>query len=123
MGNITVGNCLDILNRKRSIKEWNSTFIALILKVPKPRTVSDYRPTSLCNVSYKIITKVLTNKLKSVLNVIISDSQSAFIPRMVIYDNIVIGHECIYAMKKKRTSLVGLTSLKLDMSKAYDRVE
>lgn len=47
VGNTTVANCLDILNRRRSIKEWNSTLIALIQKTKAPRVVSEYRPISL----------------------------------------------------------------------------
>lgn len=85
--------------------------------------MSEYRPISLCNVSYKIITKVIANRLKQVLDSIILENQSTFVPGRVISDNIVIGHEWIHAMKKKRTGSGGMVALKLDMGKAYDRME
>lgn len=118
-----MANCLDILNGWCSVRDWNSTLIALIPKTKALRRVSDYRPISLCNVSYKIITKVIANRLKNVLNNLISETQSAFISGRVISDIIVFGHECIHAMKKKRKGVGGMTTLKLDMSKAYDHVE
>lgn len=51
-----------------------------------------------------------------------SDNQSAFVPRIIINDNVVIAHECIHAIKKKRTGNSGSMALKLDVSKAYNRV-
>lgn len=121
VGNVTVDNCMDILNRRRSIKAWNSTLLALIPKVKKPRKVTDYRPISLCNVSYKIVSKVLANRLKNVLNLIISECQLAFVLERNISDNVVIGHEYLHYMRKKRTRATGYATLKLDMSKTYDR--
>lgn len=57
----------------------NSTFIALILKKSSVESVSDFRPIRLCNVLYKFVSKVLTNRLKPFMNGIISSNQSAFI--------------------------------------------
>lgn len=91
---------MDMLNRRRSIKEWNSTYFALIPKIARPCQVSDYCPINLCNVAYKIVSKVLANRLKNVLDKIISENQVAFIPRRLISDNIVIDHERIHATRR-----------------------
>lgn len=81
----TVLNCLEILNQSRSVSDWNFTYIALIPKLPNPKKVSDFRPISLCNVAYKIIAKVLVNRMKGVLQDIILENQSAFVPGRSIF--------------------------------------
>lgn len=123
MGPKTVASCLDILNNKGSIKESNDTNIVLIPKCGNPCRVTDFRPISLCNVSYKIVTKVLANRLKRVLNEVISVSQSTFVPGRFITDNIIIGHKSLHVMKEIKIGREGYVTLKLDMSKAYDQVE
>ena len=72
---------------------------------------------------YKIISKVLANRLKPILNDIISESQSAFIADRLITDNVLIAFESLHHMKTNCTGRTGFMALKLDMSKAYDRVE
>lgn len=123
IGEATISNCLEILNQNRSVKEWNDTFITLIPKVKQPKKVSDFRPISLCNVAYKIVAKVIVNRMKWVLQDIISENQSAFVPGRSIFYNIIIGHECLHTIKSRRTRKKRWVALKLDMSKAYDRVE
>ncbi|GAA0153263.1 hypothetical protein LIER_43218 [Lithospermum erythrorhizon] len=85
--------------------------------------MSDFRPISLCNIIAKIIGRIMTNRLKGVLVNIISETQSAFLPGCFISDNILVSHELLHYMKHKVTSKNAFMSLKLDMSKAYDRIE
>jgi hypothetical protein len=114
---------LHFLNGSTMEEKINSTHIALIPKKSVPRSVSDFRPISLCNVSYKLIAKVLANRLKFILPHVISENQSAFIPGRLISDNIVAAYETLHSMHTKMWSKVGYMGIKLDMSKAYDRVE
>lgn len=85
--------------------------------------MGDLRPISLCNVMMKIITKMLANRMKKVLLGVIFEAQSSFIPGRFITDNVITAYEVNHWMKKKLQGKMGYTALKIDMSKAYDRVE
>jgi hypothetical protein len=74
-------------------------------------------------VIYKVVSKVITNRLKVILPEIISHNQSAFVPGRIISDNILLAYELTHYLQNKRTGTTSYAALKLDMSKAYDRVE
>ena len=88
-----------------------------------PRKITEYRPISLCNVAYKIAFKAVANRLKSVLLVIVSGNQSAFSKGRFITDNVLVAFETMHHISQKKSGRVEEMALKLDMSKAYDRVE
>jgi len=104
------------------LKEVNHTLITLIPKVPNPETTAHYRPISLCNVLYKILAKILVNRMRPILQRIIHPTQSVFIPHRTIHDNILIAHEIMTKFKHFKGKK-GYVALKLDMEKAYDRIE
>lgn len=99
------------------------SFITLIPKVKNPKFVTEFHPISLCNVLYRIFSKVLTNHLKVVMPQIISEHQSAFISDRLILDNILVAFETLHYLRNHNTSATGYMALKLDMSNAYDMVE
>lgn len=101
----------------------NRSLVCLIPKVKVPHTMADIRPISLCNVLVRIISKVLTNRLKTCLNLIISDKQSAFIEGRLLTDNAMVAFEINHYMKRKMQGVNGVAGLKIDISKAYDRLE
>ena len=84
------------------LKSLNHSFLSLILKVACPEESSQFRPISLCNVAYKIIAKVLVNRLKPIMNSLITPFQNAFIQGRLITDNILLAHEIYDYMRKKK---------------------
>lgn len=85
--------------------------------------MSNFRPISLCSVIYKIIARMVVNRLRVVLDKCIDTTQSAFISSKLIIDNILVAYEILHIMVNKRFGQKGYMTLKLYMSKAYDRVE
>ncbi|KAG8479241.1 hypothetical protein CXB51_029714 [Gossypium anomalum] len=83
----------------------------------------NFRPISLCTVIYKIIAKTVANRLQRVLDVYVDAAQSSFVPGRLITDNVLLAYEVLHSFKNKNSSRKGFMTLKLDMRKAYDRVE
>lgn len=99
----------------------NTTAIILISKVKVPTAVKDYRPIACCTTMYKIISKVLTNRMKKVMGDIIGQAQSAFIEGRSIIDNILLSQEIFKGYSRKGVS--PRCVLKVDLRKAYVTLE
>jgi hypothetical protein len=96
----------DFFASNHLLKEQNHTFIALIPKQLGPFSVNHFRPISLCNIIYKIIAKILANRLKGLLHHFISPYQSAFVPSRSIQDNSILAHELLHTLKNKKGEVV-----------------
>ncbi|CAN0875633.1 Transposon TX1 uncharacterized 149 kDa protein [Linum grandiflorum] len=97
--------------------------IVLLPKGNQPTTMKDWRPISLCNVLYRLVAKVLANRLRKIMPRVVSEEQSAFVKGRSIVDNIVIAFETLHNMKLRRHAKHGEVAVKIDISKAYDRVD
>ncbi|GKA35277.1 RNA-directed DNA polymerase, eukaryota, reverse transcriptase zinc-binding domain protein [Tanacetum coccineum] len=100
--------------------EVNATLISLVPKLETPSKVSHFRPIACCNVIYKCISKILTNRIKKALCEVVSPNKSAFIPGRQITDNILISQELLRGYNWKNGAK--RVSFKIDIQKAYDTV-
>lgn len=100
----------------------NRTYVVVIPKCQNASTFQNLCPISLRNVIYEIISKLLANRLSSLLEKIISPNQAAFVPGRWIEENTVIMNEVMQTLRHKTGKGV-LLAVKGDMQKAYDRVE
>ena len=101
------------------LKSLNSTFITLIPKEAETYTPAKFRPITLCNVLYKIISKVMENRLKPILPQIIFEEQSGYVEGRKIMDNVLLAHEMIHTLQtRKKAGMI----MQLDLSKAYEKV-
>ncbi|GAU17884.1 hypothetical protein TSUD_330100 [Trifolium subterraneum] len=104
----------------RLTKGINATFIALIPKVESPQRLNDFRPISLVGSLYKILAKVLANRLRLVMGSVISESQTAFVRDRQILDGILIANEVVDEARRTKKELL---IFKVDFEKAYDSVD
>ena len=123
VGNDVANMVLNVLNFDMSMADINKIYITLVPKNNNPSRMSKFRPISLSNVIYKLITKVLANRLKLILPRIISENQSAFTAGRLITYNVLIAFEMMHYLEHKKEGKDCYMTIKLNMSKAYDRVE
>lgn len=114
---------LRFLNENMDISEINKTVLYLNLKLKNPTVISKFCPISLCSVVCKLISKVLANRLKVVLPHIIDESQSAFVSNKLIIDNFIMAFKAFHWLNTGNQRNNEHMVIKLDMRKAYDRVE
>ncbi|CAN0858391.1 LINE-1 retrotransposable element ORF2 protein [Linum grandiflorum] len=105
------------------LKNFNHSIISLIPKVNNPSTMSQLRPISLCQVVYKIIAKILASRLSVSLPKIIGIHQNGFIKNRQITGNLIVANEIMHVLRRKKAGNKFYMALKLDMEKAFDRIE
>ena len=103
-------------------EELGNALICLIPKNNAPETVKQFRPISLCNTLYKVVTKILVNRMKPLISGWISPNQNSFIKGRGPEINLVVTSEILHTMTKK-SGRWGWFALKIDLEKAYDRIE
>ncbi|KAL8126011.1 hypothetical protein AgCh_013344 [Apium graveolens] len=123
VGEDVIRCCQTFMNTGELPQAANKTVVCLIPKIKNPQKVTDLRPISLCNVLIRIVSKVLANRLKECLPVLISDSQSAFIENRLLIDNALLAFELNHYIRRKRQGKNEVVGFKIDVSKAYDRLE
>lgn len=94
----------------------------MIPKCAAPENLNQFRPISLCNVLVKVVTKVLANRLQPLMPKLIRPFQASFIPGRSTADNIIAVQEAVHTLSKRKGSKGGFI-LKVDLEKAYDRIE
>jgi len=99
----------------------NCTYVTLLPKVPNPSSIREYRPIACCIVLYKLIAKVLANRIQKVIASVISETQAGFIPGRKGVDNIILAHELVHAYNRKNVS--PRCMIKVNIQKAYDTVD
>ena len=87
---------MNFLNHGIAPLDFNDTHIVLIPKVKNPRKITEYRPISLCNVIYKLASKTMANRVKTVLSSIVSENQSTFAKGWFTIDNILVAYETMH---------------------------
>lgn len=99
----------------------NSTILALVPKKNDYMELRDYRPIACCNVIYKVVSKILANRLKKLLPRIISETQSTFFHGRLLMENVLLATELVKGYHKDEVS--PRCVMKIDISKAFDSVQ
>jgi hypothetical protein len=101
----------------------NDTIVVLLPKKEEPENLKDFRPISLFNIIYKVVSKCLVNRLHPLLQDLIAPIQNVFVSGRMITDNVLIVFECLHAMEQGNNKCKEFGALQLDLTKAYDCVD
>ncbi|GKV19162.1 hypothetical protein SLEP1_g29456 [Rubroshorea leprosula] len=112
---------LDFFDSGKILKQINATNITIVPKVSCPNVVSDYRPIACCNVIYKVISKLLTQRINEVLSMLVSSNQTAFVKGRSITTNLLICQDLVRNYHRSKGPARCL--MKIDLQKAYDSVD
>ena len=111
----------DVLSGRSFPDGLNDAFLVLIPKVDSPSKPNQFRPIGLCNIVYKLVTKVIVNRIKPILSSLVAPTQCSFVPKRQITDNVIIVQEMLHSMRHKQGRR-GSMMIKIDFEKAYDRL-
>ncbi|KAG7551508.1 Reverse transcriptase domain [Arabidopsis thaliana x Arabidopsis arenosa] len=111
---------LEFFKYGKLLKQWNATTLVLIPKFPNASKMSDFRPIACLNTVYKVISKLLSSRLKWLLPHVISSSQSAFMPGRLLAENVLLATEIVQGYNRK--NIEPRAMLKVDIKKAFDSI-
>lgn len=112
---------LEFFRKGNLLKQFNATMNTLIPKKEGADRISDFRPISLCNVFYKVISKLIARRLQDILPLMISNLHFTFVKGRLLVKNVLLASELIRGFNQKGISRRGL--LKVDLRKAFDTVK
>ena len=112
----------DVFTERMIPPSWGLTNLVLIPKIAHPELITQFRPISLCNTLYKLVSRIIVQRLKPYMAEVINPCQAGFVPGRRTSDNIIIVQEVIRTLISRRGP-TGYVALKLDLEKAYDRLE
>ena len=109
----------DSRRSKKVMKAFNASFIDLIPKQEKAMTSDGFKPIALCNVVYKIISKVIANRLKPLLPALISEEKTSYVEGREILNHIIQLHEVVHSLKSNKQAGI---IIQLDLAKSYNKI-
>lgn len=122
VGNKCTAFVMEAFRKRRYSEHMNESTVVLIPKTKNPESINQFRPIALSNVITKTITKIIANRLKLIIDKIVTPTQSAFMPGRQASENIVIAQEVLHCMRNKK-GCRGYMAIKVDLEKAYDMVD
>lgn len=122
MGESVIQSVKDVFEEGKVLKHFNKNLIILIPKNPGAYCLGSFRPISLCNTIYKVITKIIVARIRPLLPKLISPMQTAFVPGRKGLDNVIIAQEVLHTMSGKKGRMGSMT-IKIDLEKAYDMLK
>lgn len=108
---------LDFFEIGEMYKPINTTSVTLIPQIQHPSFIKQYRPISCFSTLYKIISKMLTHKLKHVMDYLVDASQTVFVPSRILTDNVLLSHELVKGYERK--GILPRCMIKIDMQKEH----